>query len=465
MRSKQDTQGVLEFQRSSLAETVKYYTRYEAIDRTLKATPGIVDLVHRDLSKALERQNRKRDRKCEYTSDNVLRIMLCKIIEGESYRGISVRIDDSNFLRRFTRIHDKSMMGFAALNMLANQVAPETWKKVNDVLARHAVDNDLIEGKKLRLDTTAVETNIHYPTDSSLLWDVYRVLARCVEKAREVDPIVVGNKRLQATRAKKLRTKITRMAGRKTKSLKRPYKALIRLVETILAWSVDVADELEKRLNRYGPVEYFIAKSLIEQIRHFVELGTRVVDQAQRRVMNGEKVSNDEKLFSIFEPHTELLKRGKAGKPIEYGHMVLLQQVDGKFISDYEVFDKKPVEHALVDAAIKSHTKLFDCAPEVLAADKGFYESMDRIAELEADIDLVSIGKKGARTEEQTERETDVLFKLAQKFRAGIEGSISFLKRCLRLFRCFNKGLAHFHATVGLTVFAHNLVVLARGTG
>jgi IS5 family transposase len=465
LRIKQDSQGVLEFQGSWLAETVRHHARYVGIDEILKKNPRIVDLVHRDLAKALQSENRKRNRKCKYTSDNVLRILLCKAIEAESYRMITVRIDDSEFFRRFTRIHDKPMMGFAALNTVANQITPETWKKVNEVLARHAVKDELIEGEKLRLDTTAVETNIHYPSDSSLLWDVYRVLGRSIEKARELDPTVVGDRRLQTKRVKKLSTKITRMAGRKNKKLRTPYKALIGLVETILAWSQDVAAKLEKRQDRYGPVDYFIVLSLIAQLRHFAELGARVVDQAQRRVLKGEQVPNDEKLFSIFEPHTELLKRGKAGKPIEFGHMVLLQQVDGKFITDYHVFDKKPVEHALVDAAIKSHTKLFDSPPAILATDKGFYENMDRIAELEEDIELVSIAKKGPRTEEETERETNVLFKMAQMFRAGIEGSISFLKRCLRLSRCFNKGLTNYHATVGLTVFAHNLIVLARDTG
>ena len=464
MRKKKDTQGVLNFQRSSLTETVKYYARYEAIDEILKRNPKIVDLVHRDLGKALENENRKRNRRCRYTSDNVLRILLCKAIEAESYRAITVRVDDSEFLRRFTRIHDKPMMGFAALNTLANQIAPETWKKVNCTLSRQAMKDELIRGEKLRLDTTAVETNVHYPSDSSLLWDVYRVLARSIEKARELDATVVGDRRLQSKRAKKLSANISRMAGRKRKTLRTPYKALICLVEAILAWSQDVATKLAKRQDRYGPVDYFIAKSLIEQVRHFAELGARVVDQAQRRVLNGEQVPNEEKLFSIFEPHTELLKRGKAGKPIEFGHMVLLQQVDGKFITDYHVFEKKPVEHALIDTAIKSHTRLFGCPPEVLATDKGFYESMDRIAELEEDIELVSIAKMGTRTADETKREGDVLFKMAQRFRAGIEGSISFLKRCLRLIRCFNKGLAHYHATVGLTVFAHNLIVLARDT-
>ena len=298
------------------------------------------------------------------------------------------------------------MMSFGTLNTLANQIAPKTWKTVNEILARHAVENELIEGGRLRIDTTAVETNIHYPTDSSLLWDVYRVLARCIVKARELDPSVAGDKRLQTTRAKKLQTQIARMSGRKSKKLKAPYKRLIRLVEAIFGWSLDTAAKLEMRQGRYGPVEYLLANKLIEEIHHFVELGGCVVDQAQRRVLRGEKVPNDEKLFSIFEPHTELLKRGKAGKAIEYGHMVSFQQVDGKFITDYEVFDKRPADHALVDTAIKSHAKLFGCAPEAFAADKGFYESMDRIAELEKNIEIVSIGKKGKRTEEETERFT-----------------------------------------------------------
>lgn len=456
---------MLVFQPATLQLTVEHYARYAGIHEILKEETRILDLVHRDLAKALESVNKERSRRSTYSSDNVLRILICKTIEAETYRGITVRVDDSSFFRWFTRIHDRDMMSFTTLNWLANQVSPETWKKVNDLLGRHAVDHDLIDGEQLRLDTTAVETNIHYPTDSALLWDVYRVLARLIARVRELYPIAVGNRRLQTRHAKKLSTKITRMAGRKAKKLKGPYKALIRLVEAILLWSADVCDRLEKRQIKQGIEEFATSSKFIEQLRNFAELGARVVDQARRRVLNGEQVPNDEKLFSIFETHTELLKRGKAGKPIEYGHMVLFQQVEAKFITDYRVFDKKPVEHELIDAALESHEKLFGKQPTTLAADKGFYESMDRIGELEDSIDVVSIAKKGTRSEQETERETDPLFKLAQKFRAGIEGTISFLKRCLRIGRCFNKGLTHYHATVGMTVFAHNLLVLVRDSG
>ena len=463
MRIKQDSQAVLNFYPATLAVTVEHFGKYEWIDALLRADPTILNLVHRDLAQALETQNKERDRRSTYTSANVLRILLCKIIETEDYRGITVRIDDSHFFRQFTQIYDKDMMSFTTLNSLANQISPKTWKKVNESLGRYAVENELIQGEKLRLDTTAVETNIHYPSDSAQLWDVYRVLGRLIEKARDLKPIVVGNRRLQTKTAKKYFVKISRLSGRKKQKLEKPYKALFRLVATILAWSTDVADRLEPKKGKCNIEQFGAISSLVADLRHFVELGTRVLDVAQRRVLNGEKVPNDEKLFSIFEPHTELLIRGKAGKPIEYGHMVSFQQVESKFITDYGVFGKRPLDYDLIDAAIKSHEKLFDALPSVLAADKGYYQSMDKIAELEERIEVVAIGKKGKRTEEQTERETNRAFKLGQKFRAGIEGTISYLKRCLLLRRCINKGFTHYQATIGVTVFAHNLLVLARG--
>jgi IS5 family transposase len=190
-------------------------------------------------------------------------------------------------------------------------------------------------------------------------------------------------------------------------------------------------------------------------------MGERVIDQATRRVLHGEQVPNDEKLFSIFEPHTELLKRGKAGKEIEFGHMVQIQQVSEKFITDYEVFDKKPVEHTLVEPALEGHKKLFGQYPQEMTADKAYYEGA--VAQrARAKVDMLSIAKQGRRTEDDEQRESDPAFRHAQRFRAGVEGTISFLKRILRLSRCFNKGWVHYVSTVGATVFVHNLLILAR---
>jgi IS5 family transposase len=472
MRKDKDGQLVLGCQPSNLKITNDHFGRYEAIFRILDGTPEILRLVHQDLEDKLEKEREEngRRRRCRYTSDNILRILLCQVIEGESLRGIVVRVDDSNFLRGFTGINDGSMVDFSTLCRLKNAIREETWRKINLALARSAVANQQITGEKLRLDTTAFEANIRYPTDSGLLWDTYRVVSRHIARAREIDPGVVGGRRVHLKKAKGLYLWITRKVGKKgtdSAALKERYLALIGHVEGILAWAVAVAKGLARGLekNQYSWEDRTEAEHLVDRLHHYCILGAQVVDQTRRRVLDEEKVPAEEKLLSIYEPHVELLARGKAGKSVEFGHMVLFQQTEEKFITDYGVYEKRPVDHALVEPALKSHRRLFGHEPDVLTADKGFYQSMKQIHQLEKRIDVVAIGKKGNRTEEETARERRLEFMIAQKFRAGIEGTISFLKRVLRMFRCFNKGWAHFQATVGATVVAHNLLVLARGEG
>lgn len=469
MRSKVQCQRELDFQPSNLKLTNEYYRKYEAISNVLDENPEILDLVHQDLKDPLKSTTSKdrSGKNFEYTSETVLRIVICQIIEGCSLRGIVVRIDDSHFLRRFVRIDSGPMMDYTTLCRLRNCIRLETWKKANQALARYAVEERLIDGEQLRLDTTAVETNIHWPTDSSLLWDTYRVLARLIEDAREIDPEAVGNRRLHTRKAKKLSATISRKASKKPGSattLKPFYERLIEMTTGICLWAEEVHQGLEDgcRNGCYGVLEHAVAEAIAAEIAHYRHLGLRVIDQAARRVLDGEQVSNEEKIFSIFEPHTELLKRGKAGKDVEFGHMVQIQQVAGKFIADYDVFEKKPVEHQLLQPALNSHKKLFGKYPEILAVDKGYYESMAAVEELEKEIDVVSIAKKGRRTEQEIRREADPDFRLAQRFRAGVEGTISFLKRVLGLFRCFNNGWKHFVSTVGAAIFTHNVLILAQ---
>lgn len=467
MRKKKDAQRWLEFQPSNLKVTNEYYARYEAISEILDGAPRLLELVHRDLEAALEEENRESKRRggFVYTSEMVLRLALCQILEGASLRGIVVRVDDSHCLRRFTRIHEGPMMGHTALCRLRNTIQPETWKSMNEVLARAAARLGRITGEKLRLDTTAVETNIHWPTDSSLLWDAYRTLGRLIGEVRGMDPQAVGNGRIHLARVKRTATRIARKAqhkGRKGKDLKPLYKRLISSVEGICDWSSGVVNRLEKRLSR-GRTTVFADRleRLVEDLRHFERLSRCVIWQATERVLHERPVSNDQKLFSLFEEHTELLKRGKAGKDVEFGHMVQIQQTGEKFITDYEVFDHKPGEPGLVRPALRSHKNLFGHYPESVAADKGYW-SGDEYEKIPEEVEIVSIPKKGRRNHLEQERELDPLFRLAQAFRAGVEGSISFLKRFLRLARCMNRGWQHYVSTVGATVFAHNLLVLAR---
>ena len=465
MRSKINRQSELNFHPSNLQVTNEYYEKYETVSTILDENPGILDLVHEDLEEALE-SSISQDGSggtFKYTSDNVLRILMGQIIEGRSLRETVIRVDDSNFLRHFVRICNGPMMDFTTLCRLKNAISPQTWMKVNDALARYAVRKELIEGDQLRMDTTAVETNIHYPTDSSLLWDTYRVLARLIEQARELCPKCVGTRRLQTNKVKKLHTKIARKVSKKPGSQKaiRPlYEGLIERVTGICQWADDICKNIKRRHPERRSTD--LERTLGDEIADYRRLGLRVIDQASRRVLDGEQVPNDEKIFSIFEPHTELLKRGKAAKPVEWGHMIQIQQVESKFITDYDVFEKKPNEHELVKPALARHKELFGHYPESVAADKGYYKDMATIEQLDKKINIVSIAKKGKRTEEEAMRESDPDFRFAQRFRAGVEGSISYLKRILGLFRCVNKGWEHYVSTVGATIFTHNVLILAR---
>jgi IS5 family transposase len=467
LRPKIDIQAELEFPVSKLALTQRYYAKYQAISKILDRVPEILALAHGDLKHALEQiAGPPRDRgRFRYTSDQVLRILLVQVLEGLSLRQTVVRVDDSPALRQFARLGAQPMMDFTTLCKLKHAIRPETWKQVNRRLAQYAVREDRITGESLRLDTTAVETNIHWPTDSSLLWDSYRVLARLIERARELDPGVVGGGRMHRRPARREALAIARKAAKRpdAEALKPLYRSLLARVDGVCDRALEVARQLTSRLEalRYQEWEHAQAEALVEEIANAHALGQRVIDQARRRVLHGESVPNDEKLFSLFEPHTELLKRGKAGKDIEFGHMIQIQQVAEKFISDYAVYDRKPSEPTLLEPALASHRALFGAEPSRLAADKGYYETGE-VRRLERSIELVSIAKKGSRTVEETEREHDPLFRHAQAFRAGIEGTISFLKRVLRLARCLNKGWERFVATIGETIFAHNLLVLAR---
>ena len=471
MRPRLNNQPQFDFQSSAtLKITQSYYDKYDRIDEILNEHPELVDPIHADIAEPLDCEraaDESSEDRYKCSSESLLRILICMITEACSLREIVIRIDDSNFLRQFVHIYNDPMIDFTTVCRLKNRIKHETWKQVNQVLARTAVDSGWIDGDKLRMDTTAVETNIHWPTDSSLLNDTYRTLARLLERIRSLDSKAVGKKRLLKRKAKRLQQKIARMAsGRKgaVEALEPLYFELIQLVQGLIPWCNQVAQNVKTKLVRgtYADVVAAELQRLVDAMTHYVPLGDQVVKQAWRRVTERESVPHEKKLFSIFEPHTELLKRGKAGKEIEFGHMIQIEQVESKFITGYDVLENKPVEHELVEPAIENHKKLFGCCPNELAADKGFYRDMDQLKDLEERIDVVSICKKGSRSEEEAERERHPAFRYAQRFRAGVEGSISFLKRVLGLARCYTKSFSHYAATVGVTIMAHNLLILAR---
>jgi IS5 family transposase len=458
----------------TLKITQRYYAKYQRIDAILTAHPQLVDLIHRDVAEPLECE-RAPDAASEdcysCSSETLLRIVICQIIENCSLREIVVRIDDSDFLRHFVGIHNDPMIDYSTFCRLRNRITPQTWTRVNDALAQSAAERGQISGQRTRLDTTAVETNIHWPSDSSLLGDCYRTLARLVECLRSLDPHLVDGRRLQRRKVKRLVQKIGRRSrGRsadaetRREALKPLYTQLILLVHKLSGWCGDLVRAGVAQIARQvypEPLRDQVAQC-VGALIHFRGLAERVMQQAHQRVVAGRPVPNDQKLFSIFEPHTELLIRGKAGKPIEFGHMVQIQQVQEKFITHYDVFGRRPVEHELLEPALERHRALFGEYPREITTDKGYYASGAQLAALRERIELVAIAKKGRRSAEEQQRESDPFFRHAQRFRAGVEGTISYLKRVLGLARCYLKGWMHYAAAVGAVVFVHNLMVLAR---
>jgi IS5 family transposase len=437
---------------SSLKVVKAYREKYDALSDLLDDNPQLLVLAHHDWGQLLSESNEGRSGK--FTSENFLRSLLVKFVEQLSYRNTIIRIDTSEFLRHFVRLGPGSTMDYSLLSKAFCFMSAETVGAMNQVMKTYAVSEGKISGEKQRLDTTVYEANIHYPTDSSLLWDGFRTLARLIRSIQRELPELDLHHRFHEGKVKKLYTFIGRNASSKSQGTQRRVKRHYRVLIDRVRWIHSVSEAVLEKVKASG----YDAPDLA----HYLPLVHRIVDQAERRVLQGIKLAADEKLYSLFEEHTELIQRGKAGKPIEFGHKILLAQTGEKFIHHYEVMATRREDKDLLEPALAAHKALFGEYPELVAADKGFYESMDQIDLLEQRIGTVSIAKKGRRNPRELARERSEAFVDGQRFRAGVEGSISVLKRAFDLGRCLFKGYKNYATSVGLAVLCHNLVLLTR---
>jgi IS5 family transposase len=450
MRRKKEAVLPFEWNNDHLPKTVREYReKYKAISRILDENCEILNRVHEDLRKLS--QGGRKGREADFTSETILRALVVHAIEGLALRETVIRIAESDFLQDFLRIRKKAVMDFTFLDKCFKAIRPETWKRVNDLLAEYAVGQGQADPSTIRTDTTAVETNIHWPTDASLLWDVWRVAARLLRRGRELCP-ESGPHRFHDAKVKRLYVFITRYvtstSKRRRRKVKRAFCTLIERVE----WIVGIAQEFCGFAARVADPELL---AVVAELKGFLPAMEAVVQQARRAQIQGEVVPARERVFSIFEPHTELIKRGRREKPVEFGHMVLLCQSREKLITDYEVMPERIADCELTQMVIDRHERLFGQTPEVLAGDKGFCPEAEKYAELEQRVGTLAIPRRMRDF-------ADAVLHVWQAFRAGIEGTISGLKRAFRLARCFYRGFKSFAAGVGLGVFCHNLVVLAK---
>jgi IS5 family transposase len=431
-----------------------YKNRYDQISNNLDKNPKILELAHNDLM----HWGSENGRESTYSSEQLLRALLVKCIEGLSFRETIVRIADSAVLRNFTRINSGKVMNFTVLDTAFKIIKPQTWDMINVVLKNQMIKDSVIKGTRFRIDSTVCETNIHYPTDAFLLWDCYRVATNLMSQIREHDPILVMNSRFHIEKVKALYTFIATHSSKKNKSTKRKVTKTTRL---LLERTMSVVELARQVVLKGKHSASFQVIAILVKLESYIPDMEKVIAQATR-ASNGESVPAKERIFSIFEPHTELLIRGKAHKPVEFGHLVQIGQVENKFISFYDVTAISAHDSEMLPVALEDHKAVFGTYPTECSADKNYYKSMDDIEEWEEDIDIFSVCKKGKRTEEEIAREHGNFFKLAQKFRAGCEGSISVLKRVFGLRRCLNRGFNSFAASIGCLVLCHNLVLLSK---
>jgi IS5 family transposase len=437
---------------SSLKVVQEYRLKYDNLSQILDGNPNLLLLAHQDWATLLSRS--KEGRSGKFTSEQLLRALMVMFLEEEDYRGVVIRLSHDDFLRHFVRLTSGAVMDFTFLNRAMGILSVKTINEMHQVLNQYAVTQNKISGEKQRMDTTVYETNIHYPTDSSLLWDSFRTVARLVRNLQSELPQLELHHRFHDKKVKKRFTYIGRNASSTSKATQRKVKQQYRQLIERVGWIHRVGQGALQKTQAIGYA--------VPELSHYLPLVEKIIEQADKRVLQGLTASADEKLYSLFEEHTELIQRGKAGKAVEFGHKLLISQTNEKYIHHYQVLEKRREDKDLLEPALEAHKALFGDYPDLLATDKGFYESRGQLASLHEKIRVVSICKKGRRTETEEAHEKSQDFVDGQRFRAGVEGSISVLKRVFNLGKCFFKGFKNYAASVGLALLCHNLVLLTK---
>lgn len=442
-----------------LSQSVQLDPLLAAISEFIDHHDALVEGVRRDLERGLKNPATGRG---GLSPQQVLRSLVLQRVKNWDYRELRERIADGLTLRRFTDFYSNCVPKHDAFNRAFNRLTPQTLRAINEALVQAAVELGLEDGSKLRVDTTVVETDIHHPTDSTLLWDSVRVITRLIARLGQLLPRGVEGFANRTRRARRRMQEIQRMTPKQRHNRqRRKYRDLIRTTEQV----VQNAHHVLKRtsnLRSIDPLSDIAIRDLRVQIEHYCGLGQRVIDQARRRVLEEQSVPAEQKIYSIFEPHTDLIKRGKAQKPVEFGHKVFLAESALGLITQYRVLDGNPGDEAQVRPCLKRHAKTFGDAPELLSGDRGFF-SQDSIKDCDkAAVALTCIPQCGGKkTPERELFEKSPAFKRGQRFRAGIEGRISVLFRGRGMKRCLAQGRERFELLVGAAVLANNLMVIA----
>jgi IS5 family transposase len=396
----------------------------------------------------------------------VLRMLLLKHIRDWSFADLEREVRGNLLDREFTRIGAEKVPDAKTLGRLAQALGPEVIEKIHARIIALAQELAVVQGRRMRVDTTIVETNIHYPTDSGLMGDGVRVLTRLMKKVTEIAG-EAGTKLRDRKRSMQRRlVEIGRATRSKGKAAQEKVQAIYRKLVEVTSRVVGQAKKFSAEIGRgTKQAADVLQQATLEGLRRgldaFIALVQQVIRQTKAGVFGG-NTRAEGKLVSIFEPDTEIIRKGKASKPTEFGKMVKLQEAENQIIIAYEVYDERPNDKDLLVPAVQLHEQRLDRPPELVAGDAGFYSAHGEATIQDMGVKRVSIPNHSTKSTERRRHQKQRWFRKGQKWRTGCEGRISVLKRRHGLNRCRYKGTAGMKRWVGLGVISDNLINIGR---
>jgi IS5 family transposase len=428
------------------------------------ADDAIVMAAYEALAKR-HRLSRTRGRR-GFCAEVVVRLLVLKHARNWSYAVLEREVRANLIYRKFTRVGFAKMADAKTMGKWGVAVGPEVVKQIHERIVSIAKEKGLSPGAKMRVDTTVVETNIHYPTDSSLLGDGVRVLTRVMKKITKIAG-EAGCKLRDRTRSVKHRVMEIGRAARAVRTqgkdrLHKAYANLLtstsRVVGQAKRFAREILDGKKNATSASGQAALACFRGELEQMIPRVR---QIIAQTRARIFHGD-THNKAKIFSLFEPSTEIIRKGKAGKPNEFGKLVKLQEAENQIVVDYEVYDQRPSDTDLLIPAIATHEAALGRTPRLVAADAGFYSAKNEAAAMAKGVKRVCIPNRSTKNLERKRVQKKRWFRNGQKWRTGCEGRISVIKRRHGLNRCRYKGEAGMKRWVGLGVIADNLISMGN---
>jgi IS5 family transposase len=394
-------------------------------------------------------------------AEAVLRLLVVQHLYAWSYRETARRVADSLVLRWFCRVYFRRVPDATTLLRWARTIRPATLHALLDRVVALARRARVTRGRRLRIDGTVVPTAIHHPTDSSLLVDGVRVLSRAIRRSRPLVRGVLGGARdAFRTRLRTVRRalqRLHRMAGQRSDAADAARAAIYRTAIAAAERTVGQAERVRAALADAGARDDRTARRLAAHLDRFLPLVRRVVVQARRRVLEGRPVPATEKVLSLFEPHTRLITRRKPGAAVEFGRTLVLDEVEGGIVTRYRLLADGEAEQAQLAPALRHHRTLFGRAPRLVTGDRRLHGPDNERLGREAGVVHLVIPRSGVVSPAQRARERSRPWRRRYRWRSGIEGRISSLRRDYGLRRCADHGEAGMERRVGWAVIASNL--------